>query len=77
MELCCFMILVHANKDAQIANRDLMLHTKELEVIMVLPALQGQQVLSYLHKCVFSEQASSDAVGHEPDIERHHRSDKS
>lgn len=50
MDLSCFVVLVHADQDKQTAKRDLMLHTKELELIAVLSALRGHRVLAYLHR---------------------------
>lgn len=52
IELRCFMVLVHANQDTQTAHRHPFLHTEELELIMMLPALQRQWVPCHLHDCV-------------------------
>lgn len=55
MELNRFMVLVLADQDAQTANRDLIFHAEELELIAVLLALQRQQIPSHLHHRVLPQ----------------------
>lgn len=55
MELKRLVVLVHADQDTQTAHRDPFLHTEELELITVLPALQRQRIPRHLHKCVLPQ----------------------
>lgn len=49
------MVLVLADQHAQTANRDLIIHAEELELIAMLLALQRQQIPSHLHHCVLPQ----------------------
>lgn len=55
MELRRFVVLVRPNQDTQTAHRDPLLHTEELELITVLPALQRQRVPRHLHNRVLPQ----------------------
>lgn len=55
MKLRCLMVLVDSNQDTQTAHRDFLLHTEELELIPVLPALQRQWILGHIHQRVLPQ----------------------
>lgn len=52
VQLRGFVMFVRANQDTQTAHRYLFLHTEELKLIAVLPALQRQWITGHLHHCV-------------------------